>query len=61
MNAQLQYWISSGDGLKSPFSSKLVVYGHCLVTLPLTTKNTLKMAEVIAHLSADAILVMTSV
>ena len=26
----------------SPFSSKAVVYGHCIVTLPLTIKEALK-------------------
>ena len=42
----------------SPFSSKVAVCGHCLVTLPLTTKHTY-MALIAAHLNAGVILVVT--
>ena len=43
----------------SPFSSKLVVCGHCLVTLSLTINETFKMALIAAHLNAGVILVVT--
>ena len=44
----------------SPFSSKVVVYGHCLVTLSLTINETLKwFSSVTAHLNAGVILVVT--
>ena len=37
----------------SPFSSKTVVYGHCLVTLPTQLIN-IKMACTTAHLDAES-------
>ena len=45
----------------SPFSSKVVVCGHCLVTLPLTINETLKwFSSVTAYLNAGVILVVPS-
>ena len=41
---------------RSPFSSKIVVWGHCLVTLSLTINE---MALIAAHLNAEVILVVT--
>ena len=35
-------WAGKRKDLGSPFSSKAVVCGHCLVTLSLTTNETLK-------------------
>ena len=39
----------------SPFSAKIVIYGHCLVTLPCTIDDRLKS---LAHLNAEIILVV---
>ena len=43
----------------SPFSSKIVVCGHYLVTLPLTMNQNIKTALIAAHLNAELILVVT--
>ena len=44
----------------SPFSSKnVVVCGHCLVTLSITSYWNIKMALIAAHLNAEVILVVT--
>ena len=43
----------------SPFSSKVVIYGHCLVIVPCTFKETLTMAKMAAHLNPEIILVLT--
>ena len=43
----------------SPFSSKVVVCGHCLVTLSRTINETSQMAPIAAHLNAGVILVVT--
>ena len=43
----------------SPLSSKTVVYGHCLVTLPCTSNTTLNMAHIDGHLNAEIMLVVT--
>ena len=52
-------WFDS-PSLGSPFSSKVVVYGHCLVVLPLTNNETLKkMVLFVVHLNAEAILMVT--
>ena len=40
----------------SPFSSKIVIYGHCLVTLPCTITETLKGLTLPVHLNAELIL-----
>ena len=41
----------------SPFSSRIVIYGHCLVTLSFTIN--IKIARIAAHLNAGVILVAT--
>ena len=38
---------------------KVVVCGHCLVTLSLTINKTLKVALITAHINAGVILVVT--
>ena len=43
----------------SPFSSKVAVCGHCLVTLSVTSYCNIKMALTAAHLNAGIILVVT--
>ena len=43
----------------SSFSSKNMIYGHWLVTLPCTINETLKWLTSLAHLNADIILVVT--
>ena len=44
----------------SPVSSKIVIYGHCLVTLPCCIINeTLKCLTSLAHLNTEIILVET--
>ena len=43
----------------SPFSSIIVIYGHCLVTLPCTINETFKWLTSLAHLNAEIILVVT--
>ena len=53
----------SGSSLCSglAFSSKIVVYGHRLVTLPCAVNETLNitMAHITAHLDVEIILVVT--
>ena len=43
----------------SPFSSKMVIYGHCLVTLPFTMNETLNWLTSLAHLNVEIILMVT--
>ena len=43
----------------SPFSSQIVTYGHCLVTLPRTMNETLKSLTSLAQLNAEIILMVT--
>ena len=42
-----------------PFSSKTVIYGHCLVTLPCTVNETVKWLTSLAHLNAEIVLAVT--
>ena len=37
----------------------IVIYGHCLVTLPYTINETLKCLPTLAHVNAEIILVVT--
>ena len=43
----------------SPFSSKIAIHGHCLVTLSCTMNETLNWLHVAAHLNAEIIPVVT--
>ena len=55
--------VSGGTSVRkrfgSPFSSEVVVCGHCLVTLPPHNYSDIKMAFIAAHLTAEVILVVT--
>ena len=44
----------------STFSSKIVIYGHCLVSLPCTINETLKWLTSLPHRTAEIILVVDS-
>ena len=44
----------------SPFSSKVVIYGRCLVICPFTINETLKcLSSLAAHLNVGIILMVT--